>query len=94
MPVEISVAEWIIIGLLVLVVLLLISVRLGVAQLQARLNQALQASERPSLSTQEGSESAFDQFLSEDPERHKLSKTEQFAAYREWRKVNGMNWSS
>ena len=37
---------------------------------------------------------AFEEFLNEDPERRVLSKGEQFAAYRRWRKQHGKNWSN
>jgi hypothetical protein len=37
---------------------------------------------------------AFESFLNEDPARRKLSKSEQFAAYRRWRQENGLNWSN
>ena len=37
--------------------------------------------------------SAFEAFLAEDPSRSGLGKAEQFAAYREWRKERGLNWS-
>jgi hypothetical protein len=36
---------------------------------------------------------AFEEFLGEDPERRKLEKREQFAAYRKWRKERGLNWA-
>jgi hypothetical protein len=36
---------------------------------------------------------AFETFLSEDPARRLLAKSEQFAAYRKWRQENGLNWS-
>ena len=35
---------------------------------------------------------AFDDFLSEDTARRNLPKSEQFAAYLEWRRENGLNW--
>jgi hypothetical protein len=35
---------------------------------------------------------AFEEFLSEDPARRKMVKSEQFAAYRQWRQSRGMNW--
>lgn len=38
--------------------------------------------------------SMFKAFLAEDPVRRAMSKSEQFAAYREWRKKKGMNWSN
>ncbi len=37
---------------------------------------------------------AFETFLSEDPARLRLSKAEQFAAYRQWRDDKGLNWSN
>lgn len=35
---------------------------------------------------------AFEAFLEEDPAREQMSKSEQFAAYRQWRHEKGMNW--
>ena len=35
---------------------------------------------------------AFLRFLEEDADRRKLSKSEQFAQYRQWRKARGLNW--
>ncbi len=37
---------------------------------------------------------AFETFLSEDSSRRLLSKSEQFAAYRQWRDEKGLNWSN
>ena len=37
---------------------------------------------------------AFETFLSEDPERRNLTKSEQFSAYRRWRQEKGLNWSN
>ncbi len=48
-------------------------------------------SEAPETEVSAGS--AFEEFLDEDPARRKLPKKEQFAAYREWRKQMGLNWS-
>jgi len=36
----------------------------------------------------------FERFILEDPERRSLSKREQFAAYRAWRKEKGLSWGS
>jgi hypothetical protein len=36
----------------------------------------------------------FALFLAEDPERARLPKKEQFAAFRRWREEKGMNWKS
>lgn len=35
----------------------------------------------------------FEEFLNEDPENRRLSKKEQFKAYRKWRAAKGLNWS-
>ena len=91
---EVSVAEWISLSLLIAMLILLLSIRVAVARIESRISRTLQAAEtQATSSSQEGSTSAFDQFLAEDPKRLSLSKTEQFAAYREWRKDKGMNWS-
>ena len=37
---------------------------------------------------------AFEAFLNEDPARKEMTKSEQFAAYRQWRHEKGMNWSN
>ena len=37
---------------------------------------------------------AFEVFLSEEPARREMTKGEQFAAYRQWRREKGMNWSN
>lgn len=37
---------------------------------------------------------AFEAFLSEDPDRRNLPKSEQFSAYRQWRHEKGLNWSN
>ena len=34
----------------------------------------------------------FETFLAEDPARQKLTKGEQFSAYRRWRQDKGLNW--
>lgn len=46
----------------------------------------------PAIESQPGG--AFEAFLAEDPERRKLPKGEQFAAYRRWRQEKGLNWSN
>lgn len=38
--------------------------------------------------------SDFDRFLAEDPSRQLLGKNEQAAAYRAWRKANGLTWNA
>jgi hypothetical protein len=46
----------------------------------------------PQSSSQARSE--FDRFLAEDPSRQLLGKNEQAAAYRAWRKANGLTWNA
>ncbi len=36
---------------------------------------------------------AFEEFLHEDAARLAMTKSEQFAAYRHWRREKGMNWA-
>jgi len=36
----------------------------------------------------------FERFLLDEPARRNLSKSEQFAAYRAWRKEKGLSWGS
>ncbi|MCU0752325.1 MAG: hypothetical protein MUF86_05980 [Akkermansiaceae bacterium] len=85
------------IGLLLLLLFLAwrLMVRLGriertLAGLSSHAEQASDAP--PSVESQPGG--AFEAFLLEDPERRKLPKGEQFAAYRRWRQEKGLNWSN
>ena len=95
----VTVTEGVILGVLAVMLLILISTRAAISRLEARIEK-LQKSHDIKPQSEVGSAeaeaqpSAFDQFLAEDPERLVLSKSEQFAAYREWRKEKGMNWSS
>jgi hypothetical protein len=38
--------------------------------------------------------SAFEAFLAEEPARRALPKSEQFAAFRKWRREKGLNWAN
>ena len=40
-----------------------------------------------------GPQGEFEVFLAEDAARQQLTKTEQFSAYRRWRRDRGLNWS-
>ena len=61
---------------------------------QAMISNEFQADEERRQSTAEvSSGSVFEEFLNEEPERKKLPKNEQFAAYREWRRERGLNWA-
>jgi hypothetical protein len=46
----------------------------------------------PAIETSPGG--AFEMFLEEDSARLKMTKSEQFKAYRKWRQEKGMNWSN
>ncbi|MEX1113961.1 MAG: hypothetical protein WEB53_01850 [Akkermansiaceae bacterium] len=80
---------------LLLIMSFRISRRLGRIERQAGAVrvETLAAEAGPSLAeTSPGG--AFETFLNEDPSRRELNKGEQFAAYRQWRHENGMNWSN
>ena len=90
--------------LLGLLFVLLFAVLIYVVQIAARLrrieNLILVESERPPAketvpsSAETSAGGAFEMFLDEEPARRMLSKSEQFAAYRQWRQEKGMNWSN
>jgi hypothetical protein len=90
--------------LLGLLFVLLFAVLIYVVQIAARLrrieNLILVESDRPlSRETvpspaETSAGGAFEMFLDEEPARRMLSKSEQFAAYRQWRQEKGMNWSN
>jgi hypothetical protein len=44
------------------------------------------------FSSRESRSGAFVRFMSEHPELAELTKSEQFAAFRNWRKEQGLNW--
>jgi len=87
---------------LVLVTFLLIfrvSMRLGRIERLLTGNNKAQADrtegeEAPPATAETSPGGAFEAFLGEDPSRRELTKNEQFAAYRQWRHENGMNWSN
>jgi hypothetical protein len=97
-PTMIPILPYVAVGLLLLLLLLTcwLHVRLGrmeriLAALLSRGESAPNA-QPPAIETQPGG--AFEAFLTEDPERRKLPKGEQFAAYRRWRQEKGLNWSN
>lgn len=58
--------------------------------------EAIEASASPQQPTPQNStpQTDFDRFLLEDPGRLDLGKKEQAAAYRTWRKQNGLTWNA
>lgn len=85
------------VGLLVLQLGLVIGISRRLRRMEIRLieaeNRLAPANSAPSAA-ETSSGGAFEAFLAEDPARRKLSKSEQFAAYRRWRQENGLNWTN
>ncbi len=84
-------------GLLVLLVMVVLGIARSLGRIQQNLMDAnLQAPDRPPITPAAAATNrkAFETFLEEDPARRKLAKREQFAAYRQWRKENGLNWEN
>jgi hypothetical protein len=85
------------VAMLVFLVFLILKVswRLSRIELFLAENQfADRVPEVPSLGLEREALGAFQTFLAEDPARGRLTKGEQFAAYRKWRQEKGMNWSN
>lgn len=83
--------------LLMLIILLMVAngIRRAVLQVEFRLQQQAERKESAAhVAEAEAKESAYHAFLAEDPQRLGLPKSEQFAAFREWRREKGMNWSN
>lgn len=59
---------------------------------RARQNSAVSNSEKSEPHVEAANGTPFEEFLNEDPARRKMSKKEQFAAYRDWRSTKGLNW--
>lgn len=86
------------VGVLFLFMLLVAVVRAGsclqrVERLLAERELAPGADESAQAAMKTANDSAFMEFLAEDPARRQLPKREQFDAYRLWRKEKGLNWS-
>jgi hypothetical protein len=85
-------------GLLVLLLLLVVRISWRLSRIEKNLTYSSRGpseSPDPAPSAAETSPGgAFEAFLSEDPERRNLTKSEQFSAYRRWRQEKGMNWSN
>ncbi len=80
-------------GLLVLILVVLIRIAARLKGIERRLTKS-----RPSVVTEKETSSvasydgAFGKFIGERPELLVLKKSEQFAAFRKWRKEQGLNW--
>lgn len=97
-PLEITFLCYFATGVLVLILFLLILINSKLSWLSEILSRSSRTTknedEEASRDTVEVlSGTHFEEFLKEDPERQKLSKNEQFKAYRAWRSERGLNWS-
>jgi hypothetical protein len=92
MPEITLVALYSIIVLLVLILVALIRVGSKLGSLSQRLMPPEAVSSEHELSPEPAYDGAFGKFLGERPELLVLKKSEQFAAFRKWRKEQGLNW--
>lgn len=89
------------IGLLLILVAMALRISGRLVKLEKSLSQTRNRSSSPSepapaapSAAETSPGGAFEAFLDEDPARRSLSKSEQFAAYRQWRQEKGLNWSN
>lgn len=97
-PLSITILSFIATGTLVAILLLLIVINSNLSALSAKLSRAARAAktedkEAPPTVVEAPPGTHFEEFLNEDAERRKLTKKEQFKAYRAWRTEKGLNWS-
>jgi hypothetical protein len=100
-PISITILSFIATGVLVAILFLLIVINSKLSMLSAKLSHPTRPT-RPAK-TEESEEippvveapsgTHFEEFLNEDAGRRKLTKKEQFKAYRAWRTEKGLNWS-
>ena len=86
-----------ILGVLVIILTVLWGAARTLVRMERRLAEMAGRDEAPATkpgSAETSAGGAFETFLGEDPERRRLPKSEQFAAYRKWRQENGLNWSN
>ena len=89
------IAVWSCAGLLLMLVLLIVRMLSLIHVLQKSVrNMAASAVDDSALGAETTSGGAFEIFLNEESSRRALPKSEQFAAYRQWRQEKGMNWSN
>lgn len=88
-------------GLLLILLALVFRISGKLSRLESLVSQSKSRSTAPAESASAAPSAAetspggaFEAFLAEDPSRRELTKSEQFAAYRQWRHEKGMNWSN
>lgn len=87
---------YVVMGLLVVLLVMAIGIRRRLSRIEQRLGaqpRPMDSEARPSA-LEKSAGGAFELFLSEDPKRKELPKSEQFAEYRKWRQKQGLNWSN
>lgn len=92
MPEVALIVQCTIAGLLVMILVVLIQIASRLKGIERRVTVTqpdVVAKESLSETSYDG---AFGKFLGERPELLVLKKSEQFAAYRKWRKEQGLNW--
>lgn len=91
---------WVLVTLLAVCAVLLLwlvwAVQRGMARLERLLEKrggsgALAAAVPAARKSRHDGE--FEAFLKEDPSRQQLAKSDQFSAYRRWRREKGLNWA-
>lgn len=83
--------------LVLLVILLFMSFRISgrLRRIERKLEQQnTEVSDSGPTVAESSPGGAFEAFLDEDPVRREMTKSEQFAAFRQWRHEKGMNWSN
>jgi hypothetical protein len=81
-----------IIVLLLLILVALVRIGTKIGRLEKRLSPLDSSSIEKESVPEVSYEGAFGKFVSERPELLTLKKGEQFAAFRAWRKEQGLNW--
>lgn len=96
-PLSITILCYLMVGVHVAILLLLLRINSKLSVLSAKLSRFNRAGKvedqgaAPNI-VEVSSGTHFEEFLNEDPERRKLTKKEQFKAYRAWRTEKGLNW--
>jgi hypothetical protein len=92
MPEIALIALYSIIVLLVLILVALLRIGSKLKGIEHRLSVSEPSSLEKEASPETSHDGAFGKFLGERPELLALKKSEQFAAFRAWRKEQGLNW--
>ena len=92
MPEISQIALYSIVVLLVMILVALIRIGSRLKGIEHRLGVPETTSSEKETASEASHDGAFGKFLGERPELLALKKSEQFAAFRAWRKEQGLNW--